>query len=123
MCNIAAIALWWVCSHLVSAKPVGNLALCMFQQYYAELYMAISVELHQTAHEMFSKELIVEEMMRRVVEMLGLFLDKAGVLVQAIYNQIEAENSSKGLMSFCQMLRRHTVAGTIATRMKARLSE
>ena len=83
----------------------------------------LSVELHQMAHEMFSKELIGEETVRRVVEMLDPFLDKGGILVQPIYNWIEAENSSKGLMSFCQLLRRHPVVGSIGARMKARLGE
>ena len=75
---------------------------------------------------MNSKELIGEETMRRVVEMLGPFLDQAGVLVQAIYNWTDrdkSENSSKGLMPFCQLLKRHPVVGSIAARMKARIGE
>ena len=75
------------------------------------------------AHEMLSKELISEETMRRVVEMRDPFLDKASVLVQSIQNQIAMENGSKTLMAFCQLLKRHPVLGSIATRMKARLGE
>ena len=108
---------------LISAKPVGNLALRVFQHYYAELCAALSVEPHQMARIMFSKELISEETKRRVVEMRDPYLDKADVLVQAIYKRIEAENSSKILMSFCQLLKRHPVLGSIVGRMKVRLGE
>ena len=123
MYNVAAVASWCVCLCLISAKPVGNLTLCVFQRYYAELCSALSAEPHQMAREMYSKELISEEMMRRVVKMRDPFLDKADVLVQMIQNRIAAENSSKTLMSFCQLLKRRPVLGSIAVRMKARLGE
>ena len=110
-------------SLLSLAKPVGNLGLRVFQRYYAELCTALSVEPHQMAREMFSKELISEETMRRVVEMRDPFLDKAGVLVQVIQNRIAAENSSETFMAFYQLLKRRPVAGSIAARMKARLGE
>ena len=105
------------------AKPVHSLALRVFQRYYAELCTSLSEDPHQIAREMFSKELIGEETMRRVVEMPAPFLDKAGVLVQAIQNRIASENSSNTLMVFCQVLKRRPVAGSVAARMKARLGE
>ena len=75
------------------------------------------------AREMYAKELISEETKRRVVEMRDPFLDKADVLVQAIQNRIVTEKSSKTLMAFCQLLKRRSVAGSIAARMKATLGE
>ena len=112
-----------VCSQSISVKPVGNLSLRVFERYFADLCTALSEEPHQIAREMFSKKLIGEETMRRVVETRDPFLDKAGVLVQAIRNRIASESSSKTLMSFCQLLKRRPVMGSIAARMNARLGE
>ena len=95
----------------------------MFQRYFAELCNALSEDPHQIAREMFSRELISEETKRRVVEMRDPFLDKADVLVQAIQNRIAAENCSKSLLTFRQLLKRRARVGSIAARMKARLGE
>ena len=107
------------------AKPVYNsrLALRVFRHYYSDLCTALSEDPHQIAREMFSKGLIAEETMRRAVEMPVPFLDKAGILVQAIQNLIAAQSSSKALFTFCQLLKRRPVAESVAARMKARLGE
>ena len=75
------------------------------------------------ACEMFSKELIAEETMRRVVEMRDPFLDKAGVLVEAIQNRITVDGNSRSLKAFCEVLKRRPEVSSIATRMKARLGK
>ena len=75
------------------------------------------------AHEMFSKELITKDTMRTVVKMQDPFLDKAGVLVEAIQDQIAVEGNSRPLKAFCELLKRHPEVGNIAARMKARLGE
>ena len=105
------------------AKPVHSLAQRVFQPYYAKLCVALSEDPNQIAREMYSKELIGEETMRKVVEMPTPLLDKAGVLVQAIQNQIAVENGSSTLMALCQLLKRHPAAGSVVARMKARLGE
>ena len=75
------------------------------------------------AREMFSKELITKETMRRVVEMRDPFLDKAGVLVDVIQDQIAVEGNSRPMKGFLELLKRRPEVGRIAARMKARLGE
>ena len=112
-----------LCLCITLAKPVSNLTLHVFQHYFAELCTVLSREPHQMAREMFSKELITKETMRKVVKMRDPFLDKAGVLVDAIQDRIAEEGNSRPLKAFCELLNRHPEVGRIATRMKARLGE
>ena len=112
-----------LCLCISSAKPVGNLTLRVFQRYFAELCTALSREPNQMSREMFSKELICEETMRRVVEMREFSTDKAGVLVQAIRDLIKVKGNSEPLKAFCELLKGRPEAGNIAARMKARLGE
>ena len=112
-----------LCLCIASAKRVGNLTLRVFQRYFAELCTALSKEPNQMAREMFSKELISEETMRRVVEMREPSTDKAGVLVQTIQDLIKVKGNSKPLKAFCELLKRRPEAGNLAARVKARLGE
>ena len=95
----------------------------MFDRYYAELCTALSEGSHQIAREMFSQNLISHVTMRRAVELQLVGEEKADVLVHAIRNRIAAENNSKTLFAFCELLKRRPVAGSVAARMKARLGE
>ena len=111
------------CLCIILAKPVGNLTLRVFQRYFAELCTVLSREPHQMAREMFSKELITKETMRVVVEMRDSFLDKAGVLVEAIQDRVAVEGNSRVLTALCELLKGRPDVDRIAARMKARLGE
>ena len=112
-----------LCSCIASGKPVGDFTLRVFQRYFAKLCTALSTEPNQMAREMFSEGLISEDTMRRVVEMREPSTDKAGVLVQTIRNRIAAEDNSKSMKAFCELLKGRPEVGRIAARMEARLGE
>ena len=111
------------CLLCLVAKPVHNLALRVFQRYYAELCEALSSSPKEVAAVLFSNGLVTRQERSQVEEVLGLTkFDKAAILVQAVERKIAAENSSAPLKKFCQVLRRHGV-GSIISRIKFRLSE
>ena len=112
------------CLFCLLAKPVHNLALRVFQRYYAELCQALSSCPKEVAAVLYSNELVTREERSQVDEVLGLTMfDKAAILVQAVERKLVAENSSAPLKKFCQVLRRRHEVGSIVSRMKFRLGE
>ena len=106
------------------AKPVHNLALRVFQRYYAELCQALSSCPEEVAAILYSYELVTRQERSQAVDVLGLTpFRKADILVQAVEKRIVAENSSAPLRKFCQVLRRCHGVGSIVSRMKFRLGE
>ena len=106
------------------AKPVGNLALRVFQRYYYELSQALSGSPGEVAVVLYSNELLTLEERDRVVSTLGLTsFEKAAILMQGIERRIVAENSSASLKKFCRVLGRRYGVGSILSRMKFRLGE
>ena len=106
------------------AKPVHNLALRVFQRYYAELCEALSSCPEEVAAVLYSNELVTRQERSQAVDVLGLTpFRKAEVLVQAVERRIVADNSSAPLKKFCQVLRRRHGVGSIVSRMKFRLGE
>ena len=112
------------CLFCLLAKPVHNLALRVFERYYAELCEALSSSPKEVAAVLFSNGLVTRQERSQVEEVLGLTkFDKAAILVQAVERKIVAENSSAPLKKFCQVLRRRHGVGSIVSRMKCRLGE
>ena len=95
------------------AKPVRNLALRVFQQYYAELCEALSSSPEEVAA-------VLREERSQVEEILGpTKFEKASMLVQAVERKIAADNSSAPLKKFCQVLRRRHGMASIVSRRNA----
>ena len=106
------------------AKPVHNLALRVFQRYYAELCEALSSSPEEVAAVLYSNGLVTRQERNQVEEVLGLNeFDKADILMHAVERKIVDENSSAPLKKFCQVLRRRHGVGSIVSRMKFRLGE
>ena len=111
------------CLFCLLAKPVHNLALRVFQRYYAELCEALSSSPEEVAAVLYSNRMITMQERIQVEEVLGLTdFDKADILMQAIERKLVAENSSAPLKKFCQVLRRRRM-GSIVSRIKFRLGE
>ena len=106
------------------AKPVHNLALRVFQRYYAELCETLSSSPEEVAVALYSSELVTRQERSQAVDVAGLTpFRKADILVQAIERKIVADNSSAPLKKFCQVLGRRHGVGSIVSRMKFRLGE
>ena len=106
------------------AKPVHNLALRVFQRYYAELCQALSSCPEELATVLYSNELVTRQERSQAVDVSGLTpFRKAEMLVQAVEGRIVVDNSSAPLKKFCQVLRRRHGVGSIVSRMKFRLCE
>ena len=104
------------------AKPVHNLALRVFQRYYAELCEALSSCPEEVAAVLYSNELVTRQERSQAMDVVGLTpFRKADILVQAVERKIVGENSSAPLKKFCHVLRRRQGVGSIASRMKFRL--
>ena len=104
------------------AKPVHNLALRVFERYYAELCQALSSSPKEVAAVLFINGLVTREDRSQVEEILVLTkFEKAAVLVQAVERKIVAEHSSAPLKKFCQVLRGRHGVGSVVSRMKLRL--
>ena len=115
---------WYLiaCLFCLLAKPVHNLALRVFERYYAELCETLSSSPKEVAAVLFSNGLVTRQERSQVEEVLVLTkFEKASILVQAIERKLVAENSSATLKKFCQVLRRCHGVGSIASRMKFRL--
>ena len=111
-------------SFCLLAKPVYNLALRVFQRYYAELCEALSSSTEEVAAVLYSNELVTRQEKSQAVDVAGLTpFRKADILVQAVERKIVAENSSAPLKKFCHVLQRRHGVGSIVSRMKFRLSE
>ena len=106
------------------AKPVHNLALRVFQRYYAELCEALSNSPEEVAAVLYSNELVTRQEKSLAVDVAGLTpFRKTDILLQAIERKLLAENSSAPLRKFCQVLRRCHGVGSIVSRMKFCLGE
>ena len=106
------------------AKPVHNLALRVFERYYAELCEALSSSPKEVAVVLFSNGLVTRQEKSHVEEFLVLTkFEKASILAQAVERRIVTDSSSALLKKFCQVLRRHNGVGSIISRMKCRLGE
>ena len=106
------------------AKPVGNLALRVFQRYYDKLCEALSSDPEEVAAVLYSNGLVTRQERSQVQEVLGLTkFEKASILVQAVERNIVAESSSAPMKNFCHVLRRRHGVGSIISRMKFRLGE
>ena len=94
------------------AKPVHNLALRVFQQYYDKLCQALSCCPEEVAEVLYSNELVTMQEKNQAVDVLGLTpFGKKQILVQAIERRIVVDNSSAPLRKFCQVLRRRHGVG------------
>ena len=112
------------CLFCLLAKPVHNLALCVFQRYEAELREALSSRPSEVAAILYSNGLVTMQERSQVEEVLVLTkLDKAAILVQAVERKIADEKSSAPLKKFCHVLRRHHGVGSIVSRMKLWLGD
>ena len=106
------------------AKPVHNLALRVFQRYYAELCEALSSSPEEVAAVLYSSELVTRQERSQAVDVGGLTpFRKADTLVQAVERKLVAENSFGPLKKFCHVLRTRHGVGSIVSRMKSRLGE
>ena len=109
---------------LAIAKPIQNLALRVFQRYYAELCEALSSSPEEVAAVLYSNELVTRQEKSQAVDVAGLTpFRKADILMQAVERKIVAGNTSSPLKKFCQVLRRRHDVGSIVSRMKFRLGE
>ena len=112
------------CLFYLIAKPIHNLALRVFQRYYAELCEALGSSPEEVAAVLYSNELVTRQERSQAVDIAGLTpFRKADILVQAVEKKLVAENSSVPLKKFCQVLTRRHGVGSIVSRMKFRLSE
>ena len=83
------------------AKPVDNLALKVFQRYYAELSRALSGCVDKVAVELYSAGLITTQEKSQAVGTQGLTpFRKADCLMEAVERRIDAENSAAPLNEF-----------------------
>ena len=112
------------CPVCLPAKPVHNLALRVFERYYAELCEAFSSCPEEVAAVLYSNGLVTRHERSQINEVPGLTkFDKASILVQTVEGKIVAENSSAPLKKFCHVLRRHHGVSSIVLKMKCRLGE
>ena len=122
-CTLIMACLFYLLLGLL-AKPIHNLALRVFQQYYVELCEALTSSLEKVAVALYSNGLVTRQERNQVDEVLGLTdFDKADILMHAVGRKIVAENGSAPLKKFCHVLRRHHGVGSIVSRMKFWLSE
>ena len=109
---------------LLVAKPLGNLALRVFQRYYGDLSQALSSCPEEAAAILYSNELLTMQERSQAVDTLGLTpFRKAEILVQAIERRIVAGNGAAPLRKFCRVLRTRRGVGSVVSRMKFRLGE
>ena len=112
-----------------AAEPIQELALKVFQHYYAELCEALSSDPHQIAREMFSAMLISQQTRTQVLMMRGLTRGltsckwQADILIDAIGAKIATENSFEPLLVFCKVMKKYPAVKSIAARLKARIGE
>ena len=110
------------------AKPADNLALRVFQRYYAELSEALSSCTDEVAAKLYSAQLVTMQERSQAVEPLGFTsLRKAEILIEAVERRIVVENSPAQLRTFCQTLERCSErcpgVVSIVSRLKSRLGE
>ena len=103
------------------AKPVYNLALRVFQRYYASLSEALRNCPEEVAAVLYSEGLVSRQLKDEVVETPGKSYQKALQLLRAVEGKIVTENSDATLRKFCHVLRRRHGVGSVIARMKFRL--
>ena len=93
---------------VVPAKPVGNLALRMFQRYFARMANALKECPGVVASDLYSKHLIARETVEKVHFTSGLTPhDKAIILLMAVEPSIADSKSDKALKKLCGILSKH----------------
>ena len=77
------------CFCCLLAKPLHNLALRVFQRYYAELCEALSSCPEEVAAVLYSNELLTRQERSQAVDVTGLTpFRKADILVQAVERKL-----------------------------------
>ena len=93
---------------VVPGKPVGNLALRMFQRYFARMANALEECPGVVANDLYSNHLIARETVNKVHFTLGLTPhDKATILLMAVEPSIADSKSDKALRQLCEILSKH----------------
>ena len=91
---------------VVSAKPVGNLPLRVFQRYFARMANALKECPGVVASEFYSNQLIARETLEKV-HIIPLPYDKAVTMLMAVEPKIADSKSEKSMRKLCGMLAKH----------------
>ena len=110
-------------SLIVPAKPVGNLALRMFQRYIARMADALKECPEVVANDLYSSHLIARETVDKMLLTCFTPHHKATILLMAVQPKVDECKSDKALRKLCEILAKYPNMKRLSSHIMKRYGE